>query len=143
MNKALPAPRMQLRWEADPEDPSSGWLCHYEMVLRLEAVDIRGEVYRGSRLLKKRRTELAVPIKEPTLRLSANEPCKTPDGKERFCDTPYRDFAHARWDAKQLGDLPIFVIAPDGMSFPVEPLAPEVFKRLSLVISHPQSKKTS
>jgi hypothetical protein len=28
--------------------------------------------------------------------------------------TPFRDGAHAHWDAKQFGNLPIYVVAPDG-----------------------------
>lgn len=33
---------------------------------------------------------------------------------KQMSDTPFRDGAHARWDGKQFGGLPIYVISPDG-----------------------------
>lgn len=113
--KKLPAPRIQLRWV---ESTATGWAweCHYELVIKLDKYDIRAEVYKGERLLKKRRSELVVPIKKPSVRSGGGIPCTWQKG-ERYFDSPYRDGAHANWDAKQLGDLPVYVIAPDGMSF--------------------------
>ena len=118
----LPTPRIQLRWE---ESAGTGykWQCHYELVILLDKYDVRREVYRNGRELKRKLPrELAIPMKQPSLRSSSNPhpPCTSMDGKSRYADTPFRDGAHAMWDAAQLGEPPIFVIAPDGMAFPVE-----------------------
>lgn len=118
----LPTPRIQLRWEAS-QHPEYQWQCHYELVILLDKYDVRREVYKNGRQLKKKLPrELAIPMKSPSLRGSSSKypPCTSGDGKMRYADTPFRDGAHARWDAIQLGDPPIFVIAPDGMAFPVE-----------------------
>ncbi|NBW08283.1 MAG: hypothetical protein EBR82_09670 [Caulobacteraceae bacterium] len=120
--KKLPAPRLQLRWEANPDYLSAKpggryrWLCHYELVIPLDKHDIRADVYRGERLLKRKALELVVAIKPPSCRGSDREPCTGTDGS-RFYDDPFRDGAHAHWDSKHLGDPPIYVIAPDGMAF--------------------------
>lgn len=119
-NKKLPAPRLQLRWEKN--DGTHGhdgypWVCHYELVLPLGKHDIRREVH-GPRGGIKRIRELVVPIKSPSARSGSGcAPCTTVDGKTRFCDPPYRDGAHALWDSEVLGNPPIYVIAPDGMTF--------------------------
>ncbi|MBR8234656.1 hypothetical protein K6W26_22880 [Burkholderia sp. AU42008] len=112
----LPAPRLQLRWTPSDE-PGYGWECHYELVLPLGQNDIRAEQEGpdGERLPNLK--ELVVPMVEPCLRSSSATPCMTSDGS-RYYDDPYRDGAHAWWDSKELGNPPIFVIAPDGMAFP-------------------------
>jgi hypothetical protein len=73
-------------------------------------------------LKRKLPRELVIPMKTPSFRNSSSHypPCTSGDGGQRYADTPFRDGAHAKWDAIQLGDPPIFVIAPDGMAFPVE-----------------------
>ena len=110
----LPTPRMQLRWEAST-NPEYQWQCHYELVIALDKYDIRRNIYKNPR-------ELVIPMKSPGFRNTSSKypPCTSGDGKERYADTPYRDGAHAKWDAIQLGDPSIFVIAPDGMAFQVE-----------------------
>lgn len=115
----LPTPRLQLRW-ARSEYNEHWWECHYELVILLDEHDIRREVYRNGRLLaKKLPREYVVPIGGPTIRQGSGvPPCSV--GDNRYCDAPYRDGAHAQWDSKQLGDPPIYVIAPDGMAFLVE-----------------------
>jgi hypothetical protein len=121
MNTKLPAPRLQLRWaEAEPNPRGYQWACHYELVISLDEFDIRREIYDKKGKCTKGPREVAIPMKPPTLRGSDSTPCTSSDGKTRYCDDPFRDGAHARWDATQLGDPPIFVIAPDGMVFPVE-----------------------
>jgi hypothetical protein len=114
---SLPAPRLQLRWA--PSDQRSGyqWECHYELVLPLGEFDIRREQYDAEGNEIGKISELIVSMKPPSLRGSTGTPCTTGDG-ERYYDTPFRDGAHAMWDAKLLGNPPIFVIAPDGMAFP-------------------------
>lgn len=114
--KKLPAPRLQLRWEKSTIDQTYQWECHYELVIALGKHDIRAEQNgpRGGRLPNLK--ELVVPLKPPSLRDGGHIPCTWPDGT-RCYDSPYRDGAHAMWDAEQLGNLPIYVIAPDGMAF--------------------------
>lgn len=118
----LPTPRMQLRWEVSTE-PGHQWQCNYELVILLDKWDVRREVYkRGRELKRKLPRELVIPMKTPSFRNSSSHypPCTSGDGKQRYADTPFRDGVHAKWDAIQLGDPPIFVIAPDGMAFSVE-----------------------
>ena len=121
MTKKLPTPRMQLRWAPSTHEGYQ-WECHYELVLALAEWDIRAEIYKGNRLLNKKRTELLVPMMSPSLRNTSSKypPCTTSDGKERFCDTPFRDGAHIGFDAKQLGNPPMYCIAPDGEAFEIE-----------------------
>lgn len=117
-NKSLPTPRLQLRWEPSKFD-GYNWQCNYELVILLKEHDIRRDIYKNDRLLKKKAPrELAIQMKSPQLRLSEATPCAAPNG-ERYTDTPYRDGAHAKWDSEQL-KLPVYVIAPDGMTFLVE-----------------------
>lgn len=111
----LPAPRLQLRW-VPSEDSRWRWQCHYELVLPLDKFDVRAEQEgpRGGR--RPALTELAVAIKPPSCRNSTATPCLAQDGT-RYYDAPFRDGAHAMWDAKVLGNPPIYVIAPDGTPF--------------------------
>lgn len=115
--KKLPAPRLQLRWTPRSADPAHQWECHYELVMPLGSSDIRAERFgpRGGRLSSLK--ELAISMKPPTLRGGTSTPCTCPFKGTRFYDAPYRDGAHAQWDAAALGNLPLFVIAPDGMAF--------------------------
>ena len=118
----LPAPRLQLRWEP-LQRARYQWQCNYELVILLDEWDVRREIYKnGQQLKKKLPRECAIPMKGPSLRCTGSNfpPCTSHDGKLRYADEPFRDGAHARWDAIQLGDLPIYVVAPDGMTFQVE-----------------------
>jgi hypothetical protein len=110
---AMKSPRLQLRW-APSEHAGWEWQCHYELVLPLTEGDIRREADDGKQI-----TELVVAMKEPSLRDSGGgaTPCTDRSSGERYCDPPFRDGAHAIWDAKLLGKLPVYVIAPDGKSF--------------------------
>ena len=125
MNDSLPAPRLQLRWEQNTGENRREyeWLCHYELVILVDEYDVRREIYENGReLLKKLPRECAISMKGPSLRGSSSKfpPCTSGDGKQRYVDTPFRDGAHAKWDAIQLGNPPSFVIAPDGMAFSLE-----------------------
>lgn len=122
----LPTPRLQLRWTPSTLKRDYRWECHYELVILLDEFDVRREAYRDGRQLKKKLPrELAIAMKGPSLRESSETPCTAMDGT-RYADTPFRDGAHATWDAVQLGCPPIFVIAPDGKAFRVEYDAQEV-----------------
>lgn len=117
----LSAPRLQLRWEKIERGPATKWLCHYELVVPLGEYDIRAEQEgpRGGR--RPNLTEMVVVMGGPTERSGGGTPCTDRDGT-LYCDPPYRDGAHAQWDAKALGNLPIYVIAPDGRAIQYEPL---------------------
>jgi hypothetical protein len=121
----LPAPRLQLRWapkpvpNSDPKrrkdialskrvsrmmnlpyHPDQAWDCFYEMVLPVDRYDIRNERYGVGFII--------IPISW-SRRTSARVPCE-----HSSIDDPYRDGAHAFWDSKELGWLPIFVVSPNG-----------------------------
>ncbi|MDR8087837.1 hypothetical protein KPB05_10225 [Burkholderia gladioli] len=111
----LPAPRLQIRWE--PSERSGWeWQYQYELVLPLGEYDIRREQYDDYGELVGKIDELVVRMKEPGYRGSSTTPCSTAYG-DRYYDAPYRDGAHVKWDSDLLGNLPIFVIAPDGTAF--------------------------
>ena len=113
----LGAPRLQLRWAAaEPNDRHMQWACHYELVLPLAEHDIRREVYGDDGEMTGKVDTLIVALKPPSLRGSSSTPCEDQNG-ERYCDPPFRDGSHSKWDAALLGDLPVYVIAPDGESF--------------------------
>ena len=114
---ALPTPRLQLRWcKAEPNDRHYEWACHYELVIPLDEYDIRRETYDEDGNCTKGPRKAVIAMKPPTLRGSDSTPCQAQDGS-RYYDAPYRDGAHANWDAAVLGNPPIYVIAPDGTAF--------------------------
>ena len=113
----LPAPRLQLRWsKADDGDTHYLWHCHYELVLPLREHDIRREVYDDDGEQIGEVKELVVTMKPPTRRRGGGEPCHAKDGTT-YCDAPYRDGAHADWDAEALGGIPVYVIDAHGTPF--------------------------
>jgi hypothetical protein len=91
----LPSPRIQLRWE-NAED--GGSFCHYELVFPLEAGDVRNGGA-GQCVVALNRGYKSSPYKAET------------DGAIRV---PWRDGVHAKLDARQLGNPPIFAIDPVG-----------------------------
>lgn len=118
MSQALPAPRLQLRWEPDNGQrrrfSDEDWLCHYELVLPLGEYDIRREIYDDDGEQIGERSELILAVKPPTIRGGPGRPpCTNPDGS-LYADEPFRDGVHAQWDARVLGGWPVYVIAPDG-----------------------------
>lgn len=117
LGQPLPAPRLQLRWAlAEPNNRQYKWACHYELVIPLDEYDIRREEYDDEGNCTKGPRESVIAMKPPTLRGGGGTPCTAQDGT-RYYDAPYRDGAHAQWDAKSIGDPPIYVIAPDGKAF--------------------------
>lgn len=104
-------PHLRLRWEkANLTD--CDWLCHYELVIPLKEHDIRREVYDKKGELIAERFCNVIAMGSPTKRTSNKAPCCDEDW-----DAPFRDGAHAAWDAKHLGGLPVYVIATDGRAF--------------------------
>jgi hypothetical protein len=115
-------PRLQLRWEDGlaERDIFFGkgepvWLCHYELVLPLREHDCRREVWKDGEEVGSVE-ELVVAMKSPTLRgKNGTTPCiGSHDSGKLYFDSPFRDGAHAKWDAPLLGGLPIYCVAPDG-----------------------------
>lgn len=121
----LPLPRLQLRWHYKPVPKSEpqrrkdialskrmsaemgvkytedeAWDCFYELVLPVDKYDIRNERYGVNFIL--------IPISWAR-RTSTSTPCEWD-----ATDDTFRDGAHAFWDSKALGWLPIFVVAPNG-----------------------------
>lgn len=99
--KVKPCPRMELQWRK----VSDCWEvreCIYSLVLPLGEHDLR----RNS--LDAEDGELFIEIGK-TSSTGANSPMRG-DGT---LDTPFRDTAHALWDAKALGKLPIVVSCED------------------------------
>lgn len=92
---SLPSPRLQLRW-ASANAPHK-WQCLYELVLPLGQYDIR----RGN-------------ADNPEMRILISTTDATSRAAPDADATPFRDNAHSEWDAKALGGLPVYVIAPDG-----------------------------
>jgi hypothetical protein len=113
----LPSPRLQLRWAPSTRKAGFNWECHYELVIPLDKYDIRAE-QEGPRGGKRPPLkEMVIPMKGPSLRESQGVPCTDQFSGQRYYDAPDRDGAHAMWDAKLIGNPPIFVIAPDGVAF--------------------------
>lgn len=108
--EGLPTPRLQLRWEGVAGGMYQR-VCHYEMVFALNEHDCRNDPKTGFAVVQLGRTLQG-----------GSEPDWSTDLGRR---TPYRDGAHAKWDAKQFGDWPIYVIAPDGRSAPLDDSRPK------------------
>lgn len=107
-NIPLPCPRLQLRWEVvPPEKVKGGWdlACYYELVIPPGCEsDLR---------LKKGATELVINMhgRGPGTRSSTGPP-----GRWNRDHLPFREGAHAFWDRAHLGNLPVYVIDPDGVA---------------------------
>lgn len=112
-----PAPRLQLRWEKS-EEPDT-WLCHYELILPLRAIDIRREQYAEDGKTVIDSDELPLHI-ESVSSLRSSEPCASGD----FA-APYRSGEHAKWDAEALSGLPVYCVSPSGQ-YIRDPLAPQI-----------------
>ncbi len=101
----LPKPRLQFVWVEHPTIEGI-WFYHYQLVLHLQGFDIRMEEP-GSM-----HGEHVVELEPPTMRSSNQIPCKLGDGS--FCaDLPFRSGRNSLWDSNQLGNLPVYVRAPN------------------------------
>lgn len=96
MKAKLPTPRIQLRWKESKDtgyqDTGYQWECHYELVILLDEYDVRREVYKNGRELKRKLPrELVIPMKTPSRRNSSSPhpPCTAMNGT-RYADTPFR-----------------------------------------------------
>ncbi|NTF23535.1 hypothetical protein G6L37_34760 [Agrobacterium rubi] len=108
--------RLQFRWEADEKQAQEfgcrEWICKYELSIPLDEHDVRRENENGKKVRDRHVVELG-----STRRQSSHEPCMAENGDYHF-DVPFRDGAHAAWDAPKLGNLPIICIAVDGTIIP-------------------------
>lgn len=98
----MPAPRLELRYRhATPEDGFDGYptVCEYNFVFPLGKYDIRAEYNDKTQTV---RINLSATTR-------ALEKCYS--AEYDIVDTPYRDGAHAMWDAWYFGKPPIYAVA--------------------------------
>ncbi|MEN7531927.1 hypothetical protein [Cupriavidus sp. DL-D2] len=101
----LPAPRLELRWVKTGKTWQSRE-CAYCLVLPLDEFDVRRE----DENCNKTRGELTVEICRTRVQGGREQ---GPIWDDKYIDTPYRDGVHAIWDAKHLGNLPIYAVCGD------------------------------
>ena len=104
---SLPKTRLELRWR-EVDDPEWNMLCDYHLVLELDDLDIRGEVYDDDYNIIERETE-----KRVELGGTRTDRKRSPlDLERQSIETPFRDHSHITWDARRL-KLPMFVVCDD------------------------------
>lgn len=96
--EGCPSPRLQLRWV---HGEYGGRTCYYEFVFPLKTLDIRND--------DDAENPAICVIQLGRTNVSGDEDCR-PLSKR----APYRDGAHAQWDAPHFGNPPIYIIGPDG-----------------------------
>jgi hypothetical protein len=104
---ALPKTRLELRWR-DIERDADGYdcFCDYDLVLELDALDIRGEVHDDEGNLLRRE-------REKRLSLGGTRTTRSDylvNHKHGEIRTPFRDHSHILWDSLKL-KLPAYVVA--------------------------------
>lgn len=101
----LPAPRLELRWRqptnAELREQTCDWICDYNLVVPLAEHDRRCPE-KGPREF--------VTLLGQTASSGEHSPEYPPVG----------DGAHASWDRKHLGDLPVYLIQAGGESSRIE-----------------------
>ena len=104
----LPKTRLELRWRQIPRDEDGyTMVCDYELVLELDELDIRGEVYDDDGGLVRRDREKRLTL--GGTRTTGNTQRLLRNGE---IDTPFRDGSHILWDALKL-KIPAFVVLDD------------------------------
>lgn len=112
--KDMPCPRIELRWmENDgskPAYPASEYplVCRYSLVIPLDRLDIRAEGYgdHGETIYGAKR-ELAVEMGNT---FSSGSLERLYDAESDTVREPFRDGAHASWDAPHVGNPPIYAV---------------------------------
>lgn len=113
---SAPAPRLEFRWRKNPEDQDekdrlSDWgddthFCDYGLIMPLKHEDMRAEGEDGTLGVNREKF-----YKFGTTAVGGS---RTPsDGQ-----VPFRDGAHASWDAEALGGLPVWVLSISGHHAP-------------------------
>lgn len=98
----MPAPRLELRWEKDG-DTWENRICNYNLVIPLQENDCRRDHEDGEQ------TEQTINIGQTLVSMGLGFPLYG-DEKGLHIDVPFRDGAHAIWDSKVLGGLPIYAV---------------------------------
>lgn len=100
----LPGTRLELTWSPASESYGSyAWICEYSLVLELDRLDVRGEVYEDGVLVQR--------VREKRLSLGKTASDGHPVNHERgTIRIPFRDGAHIQWDSLRLGRLPMFAV---------------------------------
>lgn len=120
--KDMVMPRLELRWKK-----VDGWAvarCNYSLILPIEELDIRNRGRQGKKGARFKRIHIGhttrtsgsyrpdeelSPIRQHPVR---TEPETYPPERVWTVDTPFRDGAHAKWDAERLG-LPAYAVCGD------------------------------
>lgn len=108
----LPATRLEMRWRPiteaerrDGDDYPYTVVCDYDLVLELDELDIRGEVYADDELVERKR--------ETRVSLGGTRSTGTVETRLNLqrgeIQTPFRDGAHILWDQMKLR-LPAYVV---------------------------------
>jgi len=107
--KDMPAPRLELRWK-DETGLRDGYtvVCVYSLVLKLDKYDRRAERYDEDGQSLDGFYEYPVEMGKT---LSDHDAESRYHSRPDCIDTPFRDGAHAHWDTRQLGNLPIYAVA--------------------------------
>jgi len=83
-------PCLEITWQK--AEGEGEWVANYELVLPVHAGDIRdGEHHKGY---------IRVPISKTKTHVTSKF---FPVDQKGVIETPFRDFSHARWDARTLG----------------------------------------
>lgn len=99
-DKDLPAPRLELRWVSVD---THNHVCDYNLVVPLRAHDLRREGGDGNDVREVQTTRIG------QTRMNGPAPLREYQG-ETWIEPPFRDGAHAKWDAELL-KLPVYVTA--------------------------------
>lgn len=96
----MPAPRLELRWQAIFDRRSKNQsVCYYNLVIPLKETDIRRATAGDNTLsINIGRTDSVGFLTDEI------------DLARGTINTPFRDGAHAMWDAKHLGNLPVYAV---------------------------------
>lgn len=81
--------RLEISWQK--AEGEGNWVAAYDLILPVHPGDIRDEKEEGY---------IRVPISKTKVNTTARD---FPVDKDGRIDTPFRDHAHALWDAKTLG----------------------------------------
>lgn len=100
--KDLPAPRLELRWQS--KDRWQSGQCDYALVLPLRPNDVRRQQVAddGAEIDRETLTVL--------LGMTDSDMAGRPPISGEEIRVPFRDGAHAIWDSRPLGGLPIYAV---------------------------------
>lgn len=101
----LPLPRIQMTWLRGDRTPDDAgrytWFCRYDLIVPIADLDIRNDGHKSG-----------MAVAPLGLTRTGYGRDRTPVEESGRLDTPFRDGAHAKWDAIRLG-WPAFVVYGD------------------------------